>query len=109
MGTALHCIRNSINDRSFLNELGSTILEIVGAIPGGILVFLPSRSSLEAAVQKWKEASADAEPLWARLQAVKGHVDIEGSGSDARNALERHVNAVASNSGSVLFCVYRGR
>mmetsp|Transcript_36258 Transcript_36258/g.65091 ORF Transcript_36258/g.65091 Transcript_36258/m.65091 type:complete len:267 (+) Transcript_36258:2-802(+) len=89
-------------------ELGRTIMEIVSTIPGGVLVFMPSRSALDMALQAWSERTAGAQSLFDALAAQKGRVASE-SGPDAARALQRHEEAVAREGSAVLFCVYRGR
>ncbi|CAE8726009.1 unnamed protein product, partial [Polarella glacialis] len=109
-GIELRCVRDRLQQDDFLCELGRTVLEIVAAIPGGVLVFLPSRPTLEAAVQEWRKPGSNRSPsLWDRLASHKGLLAIEGGGPDAAQALARHEAASSREGGAVLFCVYRGR
>merc|ERR1719424_963756 len=50
----LKCVRERMVHSSFLQALGQTLCEIIAAIPGGVLVFLPSRLALDMALRVWQ-------------------------------------------------------
>jgi len=110
-GTELRCVRERISQPSFLRELACTVLEFVRVIPGGVLVFFPSKHTLEAIVGVLREPCRDGRipegSLWDWLVSRKGHVAIEGT--DGATSLSRHEQAAVENGSAVLFCVYRGR
>lgn len=109
-GVELRCVREQMLQRPFAWELGHTLLEIVSSIPGGVLVFLPSRNILEAVVRLWQESSPGGHTsLWSAIAAQKSHLVVEDGGADARGSLARHQEAVLRHGSSVLFGVYRGR
>eukprot|EP00927_Polykrikos_kofoidii_P068069 TRINITY_DN63462_c0_g1_i1.p1 TRINITY_DN63462_c0_g1~~TRINITY_DN63462_c0_g1_i1.p1 ORF type:complete len:1049 (+),score=115.86 TRINITY_DN63462_c0_g1_i1:74-3148(+) len=108
-GLDLRCVSDRMSDRAFLVELGCTVFEIAVAIPGGVLVFFPSRSSLDMAVRVWQEPYAAGQSLWDALAARKKHVGHEGGREDAAQALARHEEAVLREGSAVFFCVYRGQ
>ncbi|CAK0889248.1 unnamed protein product [Prorocentrum cordatum] len=110
-GRELRCVRESMTHRAFAQALGQTLVELISAIPGGVLVFFrPSRAMLDAVNRFWSDAPAGAgRSVWQALQDSKGHLVIEGSGADARRALDDHQRAVERDGSCVFFGVYRGR
>eukprot|EP00931_Biecheleriopsis_adriatica_P003581 TRINITY_DN105381_c0_g1_i1.p1 TRINITY_DN105381_c0_g1~~TRINITY_DN105381_c0_g1_i1.p1 ORF type:complete len:1062 (-),score=195.90 TRINITY_DN105381_c0_g1_i1:13-3198(-) len=107
-GIDLRCVKEKMVG-PFFTELGRTMVEITAAIPGGILVFFPSRRVLDDAVSAWQMPQVEGRPsLWELLQEKKGSVAVEG-GPDAAHALRAHEDTVAREGSAVLFCVYRGR
>jgi len=115
----LKCTREQMVKPPFLYALGETLLRIISQIPGGVLVFWPSRTSLEAAVRVWKtprppqpvmqaEGISREWSIWEALVQQKGRVAMEGD-SPGDEDLARHSQAVIENGSAVLFCVYRGR
>eukprot|EP00928_Gymnodinium_smaydae_P038826 TRINITY_DN26684_c0_g1_i1.p1 TRINITY_DN26684_c0_g1~~TRINITY_DN26684_c0_g1_i1.p1 ORF type:complete len:1123 (-),score=213.67 TRINITY_DN26684_c0_g1_i1:504-3872(-) len=110
LNVELRCVRERFQQRSFLMELGRTVVEVAATIPGGVLVFLPSRQTLEVAVSAWQESSPGllgGRSLWQVLEHHKPLVAVEGS--DGAQALAAHERAALQQGGAVLFCVYRGR
>jgi len=108
-GIDLKCIRENMEQRHFVQQLGHTLLHLISAMPGGVLVFVPSRATLGRALEFWREPGQGGSPsLLDELRALKGHVVAEGEGSERGQALIQHESAVRTQGSAVLFCVYRG-
>jgi DNA repair helicase Rad3 len=105
-GTELKCVREQLSQEPFLRELGCTVLSLIEAIPGGVLIFLPSRSVLDDFVRVLKTTRHDGRSLWDWLVEKKRHVAVEGADV---GALEHHERAAVEDGSAVLFCVHRGR
>jgi len=56
-------------------ELGRTVATLAKKCPGGVLVFFPSYTALEAALGSWKEDHSGQ--VWKSLEAAKGAVLVE--------------------------------
>jgi len=107
-GFELKCVRDRMSETRFMIELGKTILEVASEIPGGVLVFLPSKPSLQNALQAWRAPGPGGAPsIWDQLVQRKSFALSESL--DSGNLLLRHEEAVQRSGHSVLFCVYRGR
>ncbi|CAJ1397004.1 unnamed protein product [Effrenium voratum] len=100
---SLRCTREPMAQSEFLQDLGKLLLLLLKEIPGGVLVFMPSKKGLEDAQHEWRQSLGLQRSLWERLREVKGCVQMETESE----ALRRHQDA--ASEGAVLFCVYRGR
>ena len=96
------------------------IATVIEAIPsGGVLVFLPSYSCLRLCVSRWKlrptqrssKKTCTQSTIWERLEASKGKVIEEPTGSQRQFELARDefASTVAQLGSCVLLAVFRGK
>eukprot|EP01122_Echinamoeba_exundans_P003903 TRINITY_DN13950_c0_g1_i1.p1 TRINITY_DN13950_c0_g1~~TRINITY_DN13950_c0_g1_i1.p1 ORF type:complete len:983 (+),score=165.37 TRINITY_DN13950_c0_g1_i1:153-3101(+) len=100
----------------FQDAIGSILLSLIGAIPDGVLVFLPSYAMLDKLSRRWKSTG-----LWSKFQAVKPiFVEPRASTSstapagdapppDLQQVWSTFDKAIKSNKGGIFFGVCRGK
>ncbi|CAE8587573.1 unnamed protein product [Polarella glacialis] len=102
----------SWSSQAFLEDLGDTLVTLLGCMPGGVLCFLPSYAAIDAAVAAWKRQEASSASIWSRLQGIKGALVVEprvqGRGGLVE-ACKTFSNAARSPSGAFCLAVYRGK
>ncbi len=106
-GENLKCTFSNLSRPDFQIQLGLTIVELIKVIPNGCLVFLPSYSWLERLIESWKKSGT----VWLELQKYKT-LFIESKKVDSVNLekfLCQYDQAAQSQSGALMFCVYRGK
>ena len=65
---------------SYKIELGRTLSNFARVVPGGLLVFFPSYSALESAVEFWRggdSRSNGGNAIWNALDSAKGGLFVE--------------------------------
>lgn len=106
----------------FQDSIGNILVQLVGSIPDGVLIFLPSYATLERLSQRWKSNG-----IWTKLQAMKP-LFCEPRASAATSSAPKargdeqqqpspdlqHVwrgfnKAITSGKGAVFFGVCRGK
>ena len=96
---------------TFADLLGEALQALLAAIPGGVIVFMPSYATLERAVERWR-----ATGVWAALQLLKPCLNTEAAGrvpgADTKTVVAAlmadHKASVRSGHGACLLGVYRG-
>ncbi|CAG2163144.1 unnamed protein product [Oppiella nova] len=93
----------------FFSALGQTLIEILRAVPKGVLVFFSSYTALNKCTQIWKQYRNDN--IWDKLNAVK-QIFLEPRSKHAFNeCFVKYKQKVDENqsSGAVFFGVFRGK
>jgi fanconi anemia group J protein len=100
----------------FQDAIGSILLMLIGAIPDGVLVFLPSYAMLDKLSRRWKSTG-----LWNKLQAVKPIFveprasatstapPAEATPPDLQQVWNAFDKAINSKKGGIFFGVCRGK
>lgn len=108
MGTALSSSFQNRSTSSYLNDLGAAVANVCRMVPrgGGVLVFFPSYSQLETAVEAWQRGQ-----FWAQIQRHKACVVEPRRGAELGAAIARHEGNLAGGhpGGSAFFAVCRGK
>mmetsp|Transcript_3070 Transcript_3070/g.5947 ORF Transcript_3070/g.5947 Transcript_3070/m.5947 type:complete len:1151 (-) Transcript_3070:11-3463(-) len=137
--TKLECNFRAWKREDFLQAIGGAIIQLCHAIPGGVLVFLPSYEILERCIQTWQCRGAkrkkrgavqritdsESSATWEKLMAEKRTIVVEpppltgphaqtaAAGAQAVRAYEeakrQYEEAVRRDGCAVLLAVYRGR
>jgi chromosome transmission fidelity protein 1 len=110
--------------RNMITSAGETILEFVGAIPDGVVIFFSSYSYLSTCVETWKSsASSGSGTIWAALNARKpvflekrstppnGNTKSTSAPHDGESTLSAYTNAIRaskSHQGAILLAVING-
>lgn len=124
----LECTYRAWKRDQFVAAVGEALVTVASAIPGGVLVFLPSYDVLDRCVQVWQCRSAvrkrrgaveriseltTGAAVWDRILANKGTVVVEPSPQSGAHAhLEeksRYEAGVKRDGRAALLAVYRGR
>ena len=108
-GEKLKCTFANLSRPDFQIQLGMTIIELIKVIPNGCLVFLPSYLWLDRLVEQWKLSGN----VWSELQKYKTlfvePTSKKGDSVNLEKLLFRYDQAAQSQSGALMFCVYRGK
>lgn len=129
--TKFECTFKAWKRDLFLMALGSALVQIVRAIPGGVLVFFPSFDLLDRCTQAWQRKAKkrrgavervielDGSAIWEQLLSEKRTIVTEPppSTSESRDlassaytqARQQYENSVRRDGQALLLAVYRGR
>merc|ERR1712129_304680 len=77
--TKLECTFQAWKRSPFLVDIGNAVLTLLRAIPGGVLVFLPSYELLQRCVEAWQQSSGDAKPQKRRGAVQRVVPGLDGS------------------------------
>ncbi|KAG7758995.1 hypothetical protein KL911_000132 [Ogataea haglerorum] len=91
------------NDKKMINALGDAILEMVAAVPDGMVVFFPSYKYLDQLVDLWKNSGH-----YHRINQVKT-IYTESRENVVDNVLQNYSQCILERSGAVLFAVVGGK
>ncbi|TLS23373.1 uncharacterized protein PpBr36_06627 [Pyricularia pennisetigena] len=85
-------------EKTMIQQLGTSILNICSAVPDGVVVFFPSYGYLDEVVAAWQEKPVAAgtvptSSIWDRLQSRKA-VFRETKGGSSDQVLEDYSNAI---------------
>jgi Fanconi anemia group J protein len=98
---------DNLSQVKYQDDLGMTLLRIFSRITvGGVLVFLPSYSSMKRLTDRWQETK-----IWEFMGKTKDlYMEPSGVNSKERVAIVASAfTASCKSTGSVMFCVYRGK
>ena len=124
-GSPLQVTYSNYSKEEFVHKLGDAIASCVESVPsGGVLVFLPSYAFLKKCVNAWNPnawntrrrsrnrfSQQDSSNVWDRLEASKGMVIVETTGSQDKFEAARTMynDSVRLRGGCILLAVYRGK
>ena len=112
-GHSLNATYHNTNSYGFQDELGKLILRICGAVPHGVLVFLPSYKLLNDLTARW-----EATGLWAELVGRKAVVSEPRFGDQLDNVMREFYSVISSTNntknelgqdGALFLAVCRGK
>lgn len=112
-GIGLNASFKNRSSSDYINELGRTLVNLFRVIPGGVLIFFPSYSSLHSMIEAWKQVDlsqlTNSPSLWVQLQRRKCTVVEPRDSSRFAAAILAHQMNVREGKGSALFAVCRGK
>jgi hypothetical protein len=91
----------------YQDEVGAAVGAACTTIPDGVLLFLPSYSTLDGLCTRWQETGQ-----WAALGRLKGELVCEprGGGAEAlKAAMDTFYGAIAAGKGALFIAVCRGK
>lgn len=104
-GKNLKCTSRNLELPDFQIQLGLTIVELIKVIPNGCLVFLPSFPCLDLLIKRWKVSGT----VWSELQKHKTLFIERRDSVNLEKFLCQYDQAAQSQSGALMFCVYRAK
>ncbi|ORZ11058.1 helicase C-terminal domain-domain-containing protein [Absidia repens] len=116
-GTALKGVYSVMESLQYQDDIGQALLEITCAVPFGVLCFLPSYSTLEKLLKRWKVTGT-----YTQLEAKKT-IFIEPQGDNKQlfqRQLKDYYDVIkqseqqqwlggTESTGALFFAVYRGK
>ena len=101
----LDCTFRNASRPEFQNAVGQAIKLVVGATPGGTLVFFPSYTMLERCCILWKSSG-----LWKEMeQGKKISMETKGGSDKFDKAIAQYRTHCRTKGGAVFFAVFRGK
>lgn len=98
------------NSPALIDALGQSLLQILTAIPDGVVIFFPSYSFMEQTVLRWqkKEASA-SNSIWDLLSMKKSIFQESKNSPGTEVVLQEYTKAIQEEKGGLLLSVIGGK
>ncbi|XP_069356988.1 Fanconi anemia group J protein-like isoform X2 [Maniola hyperantus] len=103
-GTPLECTSQGTKQTAVQDALGEAVYEVCRVTPHGVLCFFPSYQRMNGLVRRWRQTG-----LWRRMTELKNIFMESSDAKDHDNNMEEYYDCVGSDTGALLFAVYRGK
>jgi len=96
-------------DRTLIEELGRTIINICTVIPHGVVCFFPSYSYLSFVIAQWRKKPGEGSSVWDRLGGKREIFQESSEKSSVEETLAEYARAIDSGKGAILLSVVGGK
>ncbi|KAJ3371958.1 hypothetical protein HDU91_004732 [Kappamyces sp. JEL0680] len=98
------------DDKSYIKDLGQSIVNICKAVPDGVLCFFTSYALLDKYLASWKiRDSRASKSIWSSIQDSKQIFFEPKSKQDFAEAFASFEKAIKDNCGAIFFAVCKGK
>ncbi|XP_039752526.1 Fanconi anemia group J protein homolog isoform X2 [Pararge aegeria] len=103
-GSRLECTSQGTKQTAVQDALGEAVYQVCRVTPHGVLCFFPSYQRMNSLVKRWKQIG-----LWDRLEQTKNIFMESNDTKDHETIMEDYYECVGTDTGALLFAVYRGK